>query len=227
MHRYHLANLVATCGRFCLRLQRDLLRVQRLGGRLRLGGAFGLFHDGSRLSAQRLVQVGLEISDSAWAAGRISELSTAKPPSAMMPSSRIVAIDDRQTPDLTLAPDLGGLFDRIVLIRPGDAFGHHVTNRGAGILDFGDGANREVAIRNRSYQSITLTDRPHAESASRIFLAAPRMVISRLMTFTSRHIKSFSFCIPILLESRSSRIKSMALNQPRSRSFRTLTCSAQ
>ena len=227
MHRYHLANLVTTCGRFCLRLQRDLLRVQRLGGRLRLGGAFGLFHDGSRLPAQRLVQVGLEISDSAWAAGRISELSTAKSPSAMMPSSRIVAIDDRQTPDLTLAPDLGGLFDRIVLIRPGDAFGHHVTNRGAGVLDFGDGANRDVAIRNRSYQSITLTDRPHAESASRIFLAAPRMVISGLMTFTSRHFKSFSFCIPILLESRSSRIKSMALNQPRSRSFRTLTCSAQ
>ena len=90
MHRHHLANLVTPCGRFCLRLQRDLLRVQRLGRRLRLGGAFGLFHDESRLSAQRLIQVGFEISDSAWAAGRISELSTAKSPSATMPTSRLL-----------------------------------------------------------------------------------------------------------------------------------------
>ena len=52
MHRYELANFVTTCRRVCLCLQRELLRVQRMGGRLRLGGALGLFHEGSRLSAR-------------------------------------------------------------------------------------------------------------------------------------------------------------------------------
>ena len=36
MQGHHLANYVTTCGRICLRVQRELLRVQRLWGRLRL-----------------------------------------------------------------------------------------------------------------------------------------------------------------------------------------------
>ena len=51
---HHLANLVTTCGRICLRVQRELLRVQRLRGQVRLGGAFRRFHGGSRLPAQWL-----------------------------------------------------------------------------------------------------------------------------------------------------------------------------
>ena len=89
-HRHHLANLVTTCGRICLRVQRELLGVQRLGNRVRLAETFRRFHGGSRLPARWLVQKGFEISESAWAAGWISELSTAKSPSATMPTSRLL-----------------------------------------------------------------------------------------------------------------------------------------
>src|SRR5450759_2324529 len=42
----------------------------------------------------------------------------------MMNLLLVVAIHDRQTPHLALAHDHGGLFDRLVLVGPDDAFGH-------------------------------------------------------------------------------------------------------
>ena len=36
-HRHHLANFVTTCGRICLRVQRELLRIKRLARHLRVG----------------------------------------------------------------------------------------------------------------------------------------------------------------------------------------------
>lgn len=59
MHRYDLPNFVTTRGRIGLRVQRKLLRVQRLDRKRRIRGGLNLFHDGSSFGA-----LGLEASNS-------------------------------------------------------------------------------------------------------------------------------------------------------------------
>ena len=58
-HMRHLADLVTTCGCICLRVQRELMRVQRTGGRRRLGDVIWLLHDDSKVVLGKWIKTGL------------------------------------------------------------------------------------------------------------------------------------------------------------------------